>query len=79
MRDEREFRTLDRNLGLHPGINFSNMPVGGDVGGLIFVVGSVGAVIIGLPYLGWFFGGALAGGLLIAAALVRWPRRGRST
>jgi hypothetical protein len=62
-------------LGLHPGINFSNMPVGGDLGGLIFAVGSVAAVVIGLPYLGWFFAGALAGGFAVAAALLVWHRR----
>jgi hypothetical protein len=75
MRDERDVRMLNRNLDLHPGINFSNMPGGGDVGGLIFTVGSVGAVIIGLPYLGWFFAGALLGGVLIAAALIVGHRR----
>jgi hypothetical protein len=59
-------------LDLHPGINFSNMPVGGDLGGLIFAVGSVAVVVIGLPYLGWFFAAALAGGIALAAALLVW-------
>jgi hypothetical protein len=62
-------------LEFHPGINFSNMPVGGDLGGLIFAVGSVVAVVIGLPYLGWFFAAALGGGLAVAAVLLAWHRR----
>ena len=62
-------------LELHPGINFSNMPVGGDLGGLIFAVGSIVAVILGLPYLGWFFGGAVLGGVLVGAALWWWHRQ----
>ncbi len=59
-------------LGLHPGINFSSMEVGGDVGGLMFAVGSVVAVVIGLPYLAWFVAAALAGGTVLATALVVW-------
>ncbi len=58
-------------LRLHPGINFSSMEVGGDLGGLVFTVGSVVSAIIGLPFLGWFFGGAIAGGFLLAAGLWR--------
>ena len=30
-----------RNLDLHPGINFSKLEIGGDVGGLVFAAGSV--------------------------------------
>lgn len=58
-----------RNLTLHPGINFSKLEVGGDLGGFVFTVGSVVMVLIGLPRLlpmylaSWILGAALAVGL----------------
>jgi len=50
-----------------PQINFSSTDVAGNVGGLIFVVGSVLIVSIGLPWVLWFL---LAGS--IAACFVAW-------
>jgi hypothetical protein len=55
-----------------PEINLSSIPVGGDVAGLIFAVGSVSIVMLGLPQLRWFFLAAVAGGLLIAGVLAVW-------
>ena len=45
----KTLRRPSRNLELHPGINFSKLEVGGDIGGLVFAAGSVIAVLIGLP------------------------------
>jgi hypothetical protein len=63
-----------------PQINFSSTEVAGNIGGLIFVVGSVFIVSIGLPSVIWFlFAATIAGGFL-AWALVTWhtshPKRG---
>jgi hypothetical protein len=62
-------------LGLHPGINFSCLRVGGDLGGFIFAAGSVAALVAGLPAARWFFLGALAGGLLLSGVLIAWHDR----
>ena len=43
-----------------PEINLSRIPVAGDVAGLIFAVGGVAVVIIGVPDLAWYFASALA-------------------
>jgi hypothetical protein len=64
-----------------PQINFSSTEVAGNIGGLIFVVGSVFIVAIGLPSVIWFlFGGTIAG-CLLAWCLAAWhtnhPDRGR--
>jgi hypothetical protein len=50
-----------------PEINFSAIPVGGNVGGLIFMAGSMAILVSGLPAWRWFFGVAVVGGLLSAA------------
>lgn len=55
-----------------PEINFSSVTVGGDIGGLIVVAGSVAIVIAGLPGVRWYLLGAVATGLLFAAALFAW-------
>jgi hypothetical protein len=64
-----------------PQINFSSTEVAGNIGGLIFVVGSVFIVAIGLPSVIWFlFGGTIAG-CFLAWCLAAWhtnhPERGR--
>jgi hypothetical protein len=61
----------------HPGINFSRLEIPGDVGGLVFTVGVVITMLIGLPLARPFFCGAFAGGLLVAAAIRAWTRHGR--
>ena len=61
-------------------INFSSTEVAGNIGGLIFVVGSVFIVAIGLPSVIWFLFAATIAGCILAWALVTWhtrhPKRG---
>ena len=61
----------------HPGINFSRLEVGGDLGGLIFVVGTIFTVVGGLPEARPFFAAALAGGILVAAVMFWWHAHAR--
>jgi hypothetical protein len=55
-----------------PQINFSSTEVAGNIGGLIFVVGSVFIVAIALPSVIWFLFAATAAGGLLAWALLTW-------
>ena len=55
-----------------PQINFSSTEVGGNIGGLIFAVGSVLIVAIGLPPVIWFLFVAIAAGCLLAWWLSHW-------
>jgi hypothetical protein len=55
-----------------PQINFSSMEVAGNVGGLIFVVGSVFIVVIGLPSVIWFLFAGTAAGCILAWGLIAW-------
>jgi len=63
-----------------PQINFSCTEVAGNIGGLIFVLGSVLIIAVGLPSVIWFLFAATAAGCLVAWGLVAWhasrPRRG---
>lgn len=63
-----------------PQINFSSTEVAGNIGGLIFVVGSIFVVVIGVPSVIWFLFGATLAGCLLAWALLTWhtshPRHG---
>ena len=63
-----------------PQINFSSTEVAGNIGGLIFVVGSVFIVAIGLPSVILFLFAATVAGCFLAWALVAWhrshPKRG---
>jgi hypothetical protein len=63
-----------------PQINFSSTEVAGNIGGLIFVVGSVFIVAVGLPSVIWFLFAAMVAGCFLAWALVTWhtkhPKRG---
>jgi hypothetical protein len=63
-----------------PEINLSSIPVRANIGGLIFMVGSVFIVIAGLPKWHWFFVVAAAGGVFTGALIFRWhakhPTRG---
>jgi hypothetical protein len=63
-----------------PQINFSSTEVAGNIGGLIFVVGSVFIVSIGLPSVIVFLFAATVAGCVLAWALVTWhtshPTRG---
>jgi hypothetical protein len=53
-----------------PEINLSRIPVAGDEAGLMFAVGGVAVVIIGVPDLAWYFVSALVCAGLLAWALV---------
>jgi len=63
-----------------PQINFSSTEVAGNIGGLIFVVGSVFVVAVGLPSVTWFLFIAAVAGSALAWALLVWhashPKRG---
>lgn len=65
---------VDPETGRRPEINLSRIPVGGNAGGLIFAVGSVVIVILGLPELRWFLLGAVLSGVCAAGALFAWRR-----
>ena len=52
-----------------PEINLSRIPVNGDAAGLMFAVGGVAVVIIGVPDLAWYFLSAL-----VCAGLLAWAR-----
>jgi len=65
-------RRPSRNLELHPGINFSKLEVGGDIGGLVFAAGSVIAVLIGLPSIAPLYLASMACGAGLAVLIFRW-------
>ena len=75
MRAYENLRRPSRNLELHPGINFSKLEVGGDIGGLVFAVGSVVAVLIGLPVLAPMYAASIVLGIGVAVLLFEWHRR----
>jgi hypothetical protein len=66
---------LSHHLPRHPGINFSNMDVGGDLGGFIFAAGTTVAVLIGLPQLAPLYVASVVLGALFACVLHGWVRR----
>jgi len=66
-------RLRSHTRGHAPEINVSAIHVGGDIGGLIFVIGSVLIVLTGVPGTSWFLLGVLVAGLSVARALV-WLR-----
>ena len=74
MRAQEDSPRPSRNLDLHPGINFSRMDVGGDIGGLVFTVGSVVAVLIGLPSIAPLYLASLLCGVGVAVLLFEWHR-----
>jgi hypothetical protein len=58
-----------------PQINFSSTEIAGNVGGLIFVLGSVLVVSLGLPSVFWFLVAAAIAACFLAWALVAWHTR----
>jgi hypothetical protein len=58
----------------YPAINISRIRVGGDLGGVVFVVGTVVCLLVGLPELRGFFTGALGAGTGLAVAMAWWHR-----
>ncbi|HEV3056885.1 MAG TPA: hypothetical protein VGY48_01495 [Vicinamibacterales bacterium] len=63
-----------------PQINFSSTEVAGNIGGLIFALGSVLIVAVALPALIWFLFGSTLAACVLAWGLVAWhkshPTRG---
>ena len=68
-------RRPSRNFELHPGINFSKLEVGGDIGGLVFAAGSVVAVLIGLPSIAPLYLGSIVCGAGLAVLIFEWHQR----
>lgn len=58
-----------------PQINFSSTEVAGNVGGLIFALGTVLIVSIALPWVIWFLLAAAVAGGFLAWGLVAWRSR----
>ena len=58
-----------------PQINFSSMDVAGNVGGLIFVVGSLLIVILAVPMMLAILMASIVAGCLLAWSLTAWYRR----
>jgi hypothetical protein len=59
-------------------INLSSIPVAGDIGGLLFVVGAIITVLLGLPDLRWFVLASVVVGAVLAGGLYVW-RSSRGT
>ena len=57
------------------GINIAAVRVGGDAGGLIFVVGSIAIVMLGLPSVRWFLVASLGAAVVLAFARICWRDR----
>jgi hypothetical protein len=74
MRAQQDSQRPSRNLELHPGINFSKLEVGGDVGGLVFAAGSVVAVLIGLPWIAPLYLASMLCGVGVAVLILEWHR-----
>ena len=53
-------------------INFASVHVGGDAGGLIFVLGSVAILGLGLPTLRWFLIASVIVAVAVAAGRIAW-------
>jgi hypothetical protein len=70
----------DAVLARRPEIHVSKIQVGGNVGGLLFVVGSLSAGILGLEVLRWFLLVSIPLGALVGWGLLAWhasrPLRG---
>jgi hypothetical protein len=60
-----------------PQINFSSTDVAGNIGGLIFVLGTLLIVLVGLPWVAWFLLAAAIAACFVACGLVAWHTRAR--
>jgi hypothetical protein len=56
-------------------MNFAEVHVGADAGGLIFVLGSLAILALGLPTLRWFLIGSVVMASIIATARIAWRAR----
>lgn len=61
-----------------PQINFSSTDIAGNVGGLIFVVGSVLIVSLGVPSIFWFLVAGSFAACFVAWGLAAWHTRGHA-
>ena len=59
-------------------INLSSIPVAGDIAGLLFVIGAIITVLLGLPDIRWFVLASVVVGAVLAGGLFAW-RSSRST
>jgi hypothetical protein len=59
-------------------INLSSIPVAGDIAGLLFVIGAIITVLLGLPDIRWFVLASVVVGAVLASGLFKW-RSSRST
>ena len=59
----------------YPGINISRIRVGGDLGGVVFVVGTVVVLARRPADTRGFFAGTVGGGVITAAIIAWWHRR----
>jgi hypothetical protein len=55
-------------------INIAAVHVGGDAGGLIFVLGAIAILGLGLPMLRWFLIASVAAAGALAVARIAWKR-----
>jgi hypothetical protein len=62
-----------------PQINFSSTDVAGNIGGLIFVIGSVLIVSLGVPSIFWFLLAGTIAACFVAWGLTAWHTRARKT
>jgi len=53
-------------------INLSSIPVAGDFGGLLFVIGAIVTVLLGLPDIRWFVLASVVAGAVLAGVLFLW-------
>jgi hypothetical protein len=53
-------------------INLSSIPVAGDIGGLLFVIGAIITVLLGLPDIRWFVLASVVVGAVLACGLFLW-------
>jgi MFS family permease len=53
-------------------INLSSIPVAGDFGGLLFVIGAIVTVLLGLPDIRWFVLASVVVGAVLAGGLFVW-------
>jgi predicted outer membrane lipoprotein len=62
-------RLADPSVWHSADINFSAIPVGGNVGGLICMIGCAAILLAGLPAFAWFLAATLAAAVGVAVAL----------
>jgi len=70
-----DFGASDSSPDRLAGINIASIHVGGDVGGLIFVLGSIAIVMLGLPSVRWFLIASIAAATVLAIARISWRER----